>query len=258
MIPAAAAPPERAWWLARLHPATRLGALPLSLVTCVAAPAWLLPPLLALVGGGLRRGGLSWRAQGRALLPWWPAAVLVVAIHTFTTVSAAPLGHPSAAGAARGVTAVARVVASLLCLRLFARLLALGDLVAALAWWGVGRFGGAAAVTRLGVALSVAAGTAPAVVAEGRRITAALRLRRGRTEAAGPARRWWRRAVESTCLPLPLLEGLFRRAEALTLSLRGRLPHPTQLGPPPRRQLAALAAWLVALVALAVWRGRLP
>ncbi len=258
MIPAAAAPPDRAWWLARLHPATRLGALPLALVTCLAAPPWLLPPLLLLVGAALRRGGLPWRAQGRALLPWWPVALLVVAIHALTTVSAAPLGHLSRAGVARGVTAVGRVIASLLCLRLFARTLALGDLVAALAWWGVGRFGGRAAVTRLGVVLAVAAGAAPAVLTEGRRVSAALRLRRGREADGGPARRWWRRAVETTRLPLPLLEGLFRRAEALTLSLRGRLPHPEHLGPPPRRQLVALAVWLVALAALAIWRWRQP
>ncbi|MHB8080196.1 MAG: hypothetical protein ACYDIE_13190, partial [Candidatus Krumholzibacteriia bacterium] len=181
----------------------------------------------------------------------------VVTIHVFTTVAAAPLGHPSWMGAGRGVTAVARVIASLLCLRLFARLLALGELVAALAWWGCGRFGGAGAVTRLGVVLMVAAGAAPAVVTEGRRITAALRLRRGRPAAGGPWRRWWRHALESTRLPLPLLEGLFRRAEALTLSLRGRLPHPARLGPPPRRQLAALLVWLAALVSLACWRGRM-
>ncbi|MHB8079898.1 MAG: hypothetical protein ACYDIE_11670, partial [Candidatus Krumholzibacteriia bacterium] len=66
MMPAAAAPPDRAWWLARLHPATRLGALPLALVTCLAAPAWLLPPLLLLIAAALRRGGLWWGAQARA------------------------------------------------------------------------------------------------------------------------------------------------------------------------------------------------
>lgn len=257
MIPAAAAPPDRTWWLVRLHPATRLGALPLAVITCLAAPAWLLPVLLPLVTVALRRGGLPWRAQGRALAPWWPIAGLVVAIHVFTTVSAAPLGHPSWTGAGRGVTAVARVLASLLCLRLFARVLALGDLVAALAWWGLGRYGGRGAVTRLGVVLAVAAGAVPAVVTEGRRVTAALRLRQGRAATGGPARRWWRRAVETTRLPLPLLEGLFRRAEALTLSLRGRLPHPAQLGPPPPLQLVVLAVWLGALVALAFWRGRL-
>ncbi len=257
MIPAVVAAPDRTWWLARLHPATRLAALPLAVITCLAAPAWLLPLLLPLVVVALRRGGLPWGAQWRALVPWWPVAGLVIAIHVFTTVSAAPPGHPSWTGAGRGVAAVARVIASLLCLRLFARVLALGDLVAALAWWGLGRFGDRGVVTRLGVVLAVAAGAAPAVVTEGRRVTAALRLRQGRPATGGPARRWWRRAVETTRLPLPLIEGLFRRAEALTLSLRGRLPHPAQLGPPPWRQLAVLAVWLGALVALAFWRGRL-
>lgn len=256
MIPTAAVPPDRAWWLARLHPATRLGALPLALLTCLAAPAWFLPPLLGLTAAGLWRSGLPWRALGRSLAAWWPVAALVVTIHAFTTVSAAPLGHASWTGAWRGVVAVARVMASLICLRLLARTLALGDLVAALAWWGFGRLDGAAA-TRLGVLLAVALGAVPAVVAEGGRVTAALRLRQGRRQAGGPARRWWRRTVESTRLPLPLLEGLFRRAEALTLSLRGRLPQPAQLGPPPWRQIAALAVWLVTLVALACWRGRL-
>lgn len=255
MIPGGAPPPDRAWWLARLHPATRLGALPLALLTCLLVPAWAVPLVLAMLAAGLRRGGLPWGEQGRALLAWWPVGLLVVLIHAFTTVAAAPLGHFSGAGAARGAATVGRVAASLFCLRLFARTFVLGDLVAALAWWGLGRVRGAG-FPRLAVALAVALGAAPAVAAEGRRVGAVLRLRRGAGGGGGAWRRWRSRVLESIHLAFPLLEGLFRRAEALTLSLRWRLPRPVDPGRPPWRQLGALMVWLTALVALAVFRGR--
>ncbi len=249
MSPAVAGGPG-GWWLPQLHPATRLAAGPLALATCLLVPGWSLPALLALLGLGLRQAGVPARAQWRAARGWWTLALFVIAIHAVTALDVAPFGHPTATGALRGVVALARAAGTVAALALLARAFTLGDLVAALAWWGLA--GRGAGAVRAGVVLAVALGAAPGALAEGRRAMASLRLRRGAAAGAGRWRRWRDRARDAGRLMVPLLEGLFRRAEALTLSLRWRLPVPPRLGPPPALQVGALLLWTALLVALAV------
>lgn len=229
------------------HPAVVLGAAAPALAICFLAPPWALAALLAVLAWGLARRGTAPAAAAASLRPWLPIALLVLALHTVTTVSAAPLWHPSWAGLARGATVLARVAASIGCLLLLRRLLPLDRLLAAVGWWTRRPADGAAPVA---LALIVALGAAPAVVREGRRLEAMVRLRRGR----GPAPRPWRAAWERVQLLPPLLETLFRRAETLPLALGGRWTGPDRLPRPPLRQLAALAVWTAAAAALALAR----
>ncbi len=255
MIPAAGAAPVRDWWFPRLHPAVRLAAGPLGVATLLAAPAWWLPLLLTGLGLALRRSGLPLRAQFAAARAWWFLALLVLAIHTVTTVSAAPLGHPSWFGALRGLIALGRAAATVAALALLVRAFTLGEAVAGVAWWGLTGWRGGPRATALAVTLAVALGAVPGVMAEGRRVGAALRLRRGALGAGPGPRRWRARLLDAGRLLQPLLETLFRRAETLTLSLRWRLPRPPRLVRPPLAQLAALLVW-AALLAAWLWRGR--
>jgi energy-coupling factor transporter transmembrane protein EcfT len=102
----------------------------------------------------------------------------------------------------------------------------------------------------------VALGTVPGVLAEGRRITAVVRLRRGGTVAGRGLRARWQGGLDRAHLVIPLLEGLFRRADGLTLALQNRRPGPAPArGHPPAWQLLALVAWCGALVLLRNVRG---
>lgn len=273
MMPAgAAAAPARDWWLGRLHPAARGAALPLLVATCLAVPAWAVAPLLLLLAAGLARSGLGWRRQLGTLWPWWPLALLALGVHTVTAVSAAPLGHPSVTGLLRGLAALGRAAAMVAGLGLLGRMFSLADLVAALAWWGRLLMRRSVDPGRLGLVLAVALGTIPTALAEGRRIQTALAMRRagavpvdvpadaaggalaGATAAPPPAPRrrraprWWRAALDRASVVVPLLEGLFRRAESLSLALRWRLPQPRPLGPVPWAQALGLGLWLALLI----------
>lgn len=288
MMPAeAAVAPARDWWLGRAHPAARGAALPLLIATCLVVPAWAVPPLLLLLAAGLARSGLGWRRQLGALWPWWPLAALALGVHTVTAVSAAPLGHPSVTGLLRGLTALGRVAAMMAGLALLGRMFSLADLVAALAWWGRAVLRRRVDPGRLGLVLAVALGTIPTALAEGRRIQTALAMRRagavpgsaaadaadgtladraladgtlagamaaGAIAAPPPAPRrrraprWWRAALDRASIVVPLLEGLFRRAESLSLALRWRLPQPQALGPVPWPQALGLGLWLALLI----------
>ena len=97
-----AAPPDRDSRLARLHPASKLAGLVLALVSCFAVPWWGLPGVLLLLLAGLLRRGSGAGDLLRGLRPWWPVALLVLAVHVLTTTSAAPLWHPSWTGLGRG------------------------------------------------------------------------------------------------------------------------------------------------------------
>jgi energy-coupling factor transporter transmembrane protein EcfT len=246
---------DRGSWLARLHPASKVVALPLACLSCFLVPAWLAGPLLALLVLALRQQGLSWMQLARTLRVWGPLVLLVVGIHTFATLQAAPLGSPSLQGLLRGVTAVARVMGSAACLVLFIRCTSLADLTAGLGWWGRPLRRADAAAGRVSLTLSIALATVPGVLAEGQRLEAVVRLRRGGRQAGG--RRWqrfWRRALDRGCLVVPLIENLFRKADSLTLALQGRMPRPDHnLHRPPWRQLLALAVWS-GLVVLEVMR----
>lgn len=249
------AAPDRVSWLARLHPASKLAGLLLGLVSCYLLPAWSLPLVLLAISLALARRGLNrpWLAQ--AVKPWLPVVLLVLAVHTLTTVEAAPLGTPSWAGLVRGLVTLGRLVASAGLLVLFLRTTPLAALVAGLAWWlrPARRWGLDA--EGLSLTLAVALGTVPGVVAEGRRIEAVVRLRRGGAEGAGRGpRRWWRRLLDRGSLVVPLLESMFRRVEGLTLALRGRLPHQGHdLCRPPFGHLLGLLIW-TGLLVLLVWR----
>jgi len=243
--------------MGRLHPATRLAGLTLGLVWAMTAPLGALTGVLVLVQGCLIWTGLPPRRQWSALRRWSFMAVLVVVTHTLTTVSAAPLGHPSLTGLLAGTVALARVAASLGLLALYLRVTSHDELVSGLAWWlrPLRRLG--LPVQDLGLVLAVALGTVSVVTSEGRRIEMVVRMRR----AGGSAirtRSWWRtwvvRTVDRARVVVPLLEALGRRADGLGLSLRRRRPQDAgDAGPLPWRELAALVvAW--GLFFWGVWR----
>jgi len=230
--------------LGALHPASRIGAGVLAVLTALLAPPPLLIPLAVVIAWFLRRGGLRRAGLGGWLRVWWPVALVVVVIHTLTTTAAAPLGQPSLTGALRGGLALARLAVMLGTMALISRVLPLPDLVVALGWWlrplrplGVD--------TRyLGVTLAVALGTAPRTQAEAGRILACLRLR----TADGRPQRGLRLRERVRVVP-PLMEGLARRGETLPLALAGRLPR-TEAPLPrlPWPQGLVLLAWIAILV----------
>jgi energy-coupling factor transport system permease protein len=244
--------PLRPTLLGRPHPATRLAALVLGLISgMTAGPAGLAGLLLAVIAA-LAWTGLGWRQQLAALRPWVPVAVVVLIVHTLTTVSAAPLGRPSLAGILAGARALARVGASVGLLALYLRIASLDDLIAGTGWWlgPLRRLG--VPVADLGLMLAVALGTAPVVLAEGRRIAMAVRMRRaqpGRTDVRSRLRRWRDQLEDKARLVVPLLESLSRRAEALSLSLRHRRPSADGgLGALPVGEGLFLAGWLGLLI----------
>jgi energy-coupling factor transporter transmembrane protein EcfT len=255
MMPSVAfrAVPDRTSPLARLHPASKLAALLLALLTCFAVPAWSLPLLLLSLAVALGSCGFHWGAAGAVLRGWLPVLALVLLVHTLTTVEAAPLGTPSLQGFWRGLDAVARVVAMVGWLLLFLRITPLDEMTAGLGWWFRPWPGSRRATTRLSLALAVAVGTAPGVLAEGRRLESATRLRRaGDGRRAGWLRRRWRRLLDMGYLVVPLMESLFRRVEPLSLSLQGRLPQPALGRHLPVWQLIGLGLWAGGLAVL-IW-----
>lgn len=239
--------------LGRLQPATRLAGLVLALITTMVCGPEGLAFVLAAVIGGLAWTGLSIGRQLASLRPWWPVVGLVLIVHTLTTVSAAPLGHPSWVGLGHGVWALLRVAASVGLLGLYLRVASLDDLIAGVGWWlaPLGRVG--VPVADFGLMLAVALGTAPVVLGEGRRIEMVVRLRRGGrdgTSAGNPFSRWLVRVRDRAQLVVPLLETLTRRAEALSLSLRRRRPQsPMGVGKPSLVESGSLIIWLALLVA---------
>jgi energy-coupling factor transporter transmembrane protein EcfT len=240
--------------LARLHPAVRVAGLVLAAVTAFVLPAAAAAAAALLVMVLLAGSGLGWDRQLAGLRAWWPLAVLVLAVHVLTTTDAAPLGRPSWAGLAAGVLALTRVGTAVGCLALLTRTTGLNETAGALRWW-------LAPLRRLGVRdadlplmLTVAVGTAPSVLDEARRLEAALALRRHAGDTAGPGP--WRRIADRARVVVPLCESLVRRADGLALALRRRRPVAIELGRPGRLQLAALAAWALALAAAAVGAGR--
>jgi energy-coupling factor transport system permease protein len=255
MIPGLAASRElvRQTWLDRLDAATVLGMVLLGIISSLfVSGAWLAGMILGLMMA-LIWTGLNPATLWRAMRPWVFVAVLVLAVHVFTTTAAAPLGHPSWGGLMAGVWALARIGLALGWLALFARLKSLDDLVRAVRWWlrpfeKVGLQTG-----QLALVLAVALGTVPQVMSEGRRVDAVLRMRRA-TPAGGKATRW-RRFLDRVLVVVPLMEGLLRRAEVLSLSLRTRQPATAMtLVGPPLWQLAVLVLWLGLIIRL-LWPG---
>ncbi len=237
-------------FLGRLHPAVRLGSAVLGIIGSL----WIDPALLlasAIVCGLLLvHTGLGWRRQVAAIRPWLPAAMLILALHMFTSTEFAPLWHPSWGGLISGGIALLRVAATLAWLGLFARTSGLQDSVLAVAWWTRPLRSLGVRTDELGLVLAVALGTIPGVLAEGRRVETVVRLRRRGPNSQENVWRWrLHRLSDRVRVVLPLVESLIRRAESLTLSLRARTPHPAADAPGPRTwQLFGLAAWLVLLV----------
>lgn len=244
--------PLRPTPLSRPHPATRLAALMLGLISGMLAGPFGLGGLVLGLVVALAWTGLGWRQQLAALRPWLPVAVVVLTVHALTTVSAAPLGRLSQAGLLAGCRALARVGVSVGMLGLYLRVASLDDMIAGTGWWlrPWRRLG--VPVADLGLMLAVALGTAPVVVAEGRRIEMAVRMRRAAGQATAERTRWrrWRDRLEDKArLVVPLLESLGRRAEALSLSLRRRRPAADAgLGRPSCGEGVVLAAWLGLLI----------
>lgn len=226
----------------------------MGLMTCmVVAPAHLAGMALTLMTA-LAWTGMGPRRQLAALKPWAPVAVLVVVVHTFTTVGAAPLGHPSVAGALAGGKALLRVACSVGCLGLYLRVTPLDDLVVGVSWWLRPARRAGVCTDDLGLMLAVAMGTAPVVLGEGRRIEAVVTMRRsvaGGGKGVSPwyrLKNYFRRAVGRARVVVPLLENMARRAEALSLSLRHRRPDTQVAGGIPLTQMAALGIWTALLV----------
>ena len=236
-----------------LHPAGKLGAAVLGLVTCMVGTPLFLAVMAFLLGAALWWTGLGPGRQLAALRPWTWIALLVVAVHTFTTTWAAPLGHPSVAGALAGGQALLRVACSVGCLGLYLRVTPLDDLVVGVRWWlrPAARLG--LDTDDLGLMLAVAMGTAPVVLGEGRRLQAAYTMRKAvppgwpEPGSSGPVGRFFTRIKDRIQVMIPLLESLARRAEALSLSLRHRRPDPGTGGPLPAGQLVLLVVWAAGL-----------
>ena len=259
--PAFAARPARPTAITRLRPATRLAVLGLGLLTSIALPASFLVLWLSLLALLLLRSGVTVADLVGAATPWWPLAVVIVVIHTLTTTEVAPLGHPSWIGAVAGLVALARVAATILCLWLFMRSGDLTDLTAGLSWWLQPLRPLIGDPVRVGVVLAVALGAAPRALADARRIDAVVRLRRSvattgftdrnETPDGGGLQqqwaRWWRRGRDRAQLVVPLVEGIFRRADGMSLALAGRLPRPDlmQAGPT-AAEAVVLGIWSVA------------
>jgi energy-coupling factor transporter transmembrane protein EcfT len=233
--------------LSDLHPAVRLAAAVLALLTCLAAS----PLGLAVMAAGLVA----------ALKPWAPVALLVIVVHTFTSTWAAPLWHPSVAGALAGGKALLRVVCSVGCLGLYLRVTPLDDLVVGVSWWlRPLRFLGIR-TEDLGLVVAVALGTAPVMLGEGRRIEAVVTMRQAAPAGVGDPRgrspivRFFQGVVTRARVVVPLVEILARRSEALTLSLKHRRPDPVAAGRVPVGQLLFVGVWAAGLVWLAVVGG---
>jgi energy-coupling factor transporter transmembrane protein EcfT len=242
--------------LSGLHPAVRLAAAILALLTCLGSS-----PLGLVVMAMCLMAALNWTGMGplrqlAALKPWAPVALLVIAVHTLTTTQAAPLGHPSLAGFLAGGNALLRVACSVGCLGLYLRISPFDDLVMGVNWWlrPARRLG--LRTDDLGLMLAVAMGTAPVVLGEGRRIEAVVTMRRslprGHEIRTGSGR--VAALVDRARVIVPLLETLARRAEALTLSLRHRRPDPLTATKVPILQMALLVIWTAGLIMLEVVR----
>ena len=242
--------------LSGLHPAVRLAAAILALLTCLGSPPLGLAAMALCLMAALTWTGMGPARQIAALKPWAPVALLVIVVHTFTTTIAAPLGHPSLAGFLAGGKALLRVACSVGCLGLYLRISPLDDLVMGVSWWlrPAGRLG--LRTDDLGLMLAVAMGTAPVVLGEGRRIEAVVTMRRSVPEGVEVKRmtNFFHRMVGRARVIVPLLETLARRAEALTLSLRHRRPDPLVVTGVPILQLALLVVWAAGLIMLEVVR----
>lgn len=245
-------------WGQAWNPVLVFGGLILGLAGCLVLPPLLLGGTLVILTGALARTGLGWHAQVRAARPWLPMLALILLIHIFTTLSAAPLGTPTLAGLVAGLLALLRLACTFGWLGLYSRLATQDDLVVAVRWWLRPLEKVGVPIGDLGLVLAVALGTAPVVLGEGRRIETSLKLRRTGPRREGPSRgtgRWqrWRRSLQDRALvAVPLLESLARRADTLTLSLRSRRPGQEQ-DPAltvPLVGLGLLLLWLLALVAV--------
>ncbi len=248
--------------LGGLHPAVRLAGAVLALVSCMVATPVGLAVMAIVLMAALGWTGMGVGRQLAALKPWAPVALLVIAVHTFTTTWAAPLGHPSVAGFLAAGKALLRVACSVGCLGLYLRVTPLDDLVLGVGWWLQPFRRAGLRTDDLGLMLAVAMGTAPVVLGEGRRISAVTTMRQS-VPLPGEARRQSRTWVKKKFLGIvgrarvvvPLLENLARRAEALTLSLRHRRPEQQGAAGVPVPQLLLLGIWAGGLVWFVVQGG---
>lgn len=237
----------RPTWLDQLDAAAFLGLVMLGIVSSLLASGPWLAGMIFLVVLALLWTGLNVAMQWRAIKPWLPVAVFVLIIHTLTTTAVAPLGHPSWGGFRAGLLALSRIALALSWVALFARLNSLDDLVKAVCWW-LRPFEKAGLPTgQLALVLAVALGTIPGVMSEGRRVESVLRMRRASPHGASVS--LWRNFLDRVLVVVPLMEGLARRAEVLSLSLRTRQPSSgLDMKRPPVGQLLILVLWLVLLL----------
>ncbi len=232
----------------------RWAGLVLGLVTIFVLPAPAAPVICVVLAAGLAATGLDLRRQAAAARPWLPMVLLLLALHTLTATEAAPLGRPSWLGLRTGVWSLARVAASVALLGVFVRASTVDAMAQGVGWWLGPRRGRAG--DDVGLALAVALGTAPLMAAEGRRILAVMELRRHGPLGAGRGgrlARWRRGLADRARVVVPLLEGMARRAEGLSLALRHRRST-ADLGRPSVRELAVLGIWTAALVFLLIPR----
>jgi energy-coupling factor transporter transmembrane protein EcfT len=261
VIPSAAygPAPARPTCLGRLHPAIRFGVVVLLIIVAMASPWPVVVVLTLLAAAALGATGMGARTQLSQLRPWLPMALLALVVHTLTTTTGAPLGHPSWAGVAAGARALLRLAGSMALLAVYLRSGSLDDLVAGLGWWlrPFGKLG--LPVEDLSLAVAVACGTVPQVVGEGRRLQAVAELRGHSAVGRDGVRRAhrqppWNRWLDRTRLVVPLLESLGRRAETIELALRGRRPSLSTAGGPRPGEWAVFGTGVVATVGLLLLR----
>ncbi len=245
MIPGIGNPaaPLRPTGLSRIPAATLLASSLLGIVATMLWPVGGVLLLAMLQLGTLARTGLGPRAVARALWAWRTLVLLVLVVHTFTTTAAAPLWHPSWGGLAAGSEALLRLGVSVGWLALLNRLKSLDEMVEGARWWLRPLEAAGLPTGQAALVLSVALGTVPRVLGEGRRVDAVQRMRRS---LPGRKVSRLRRFRDRIAVATPLLEGLMRRAETLNLSLGARQPStaPVRQGP----------GW-VSLLGLLVWGG---
>ncbi len=245
----------RKTFLNRFHPAMVLAGFLIGGATDLLG-GWPLATLLAMCAlvGLVMSGWKPMHLKG-LLKPWWMLAVLVLVVHTLTTTSAAPLGHPTWLGFGAGTAALVRLVGILLGLAWLQATLDVDDFVTGVSLWLKPVDRGWMPAQEVGLILAVALGTAPRVLCEGRRLQAVIRLRRGR-QSLPWWRTWWIRSMDQVTVVVPLLEGLARQAETVSLTLRLRNPGDMCGGEGiPSWQLALLLGWALLMMGLSLlWR----
>jgi energy-coupling factor transporter transmembrane protein EcfT len=257
MIPGAAFTPRVITPVAisRVHSAIRLGGLVLGLVTVMVLMPLVLPLGVFVLAGALRWTGMAAGEQLQLLKPWWPMAVIVLAVHAATASMAA--GGLVVGGVYSGLITLGRIMLCLGLMSFFLRVTSLEETIDAVHYWCKPLQALGVQTRHLGLVLAVALGTAPVVLEEGKRIRAVVRMRRATGDPAGAPSRltiWRGSLLDWGHILVPMMESLGRRADTLSLSLANRMPniraHEDPVPGPGLGSLLLLVIWLMGIFLL--------